>query len=672
MQNREDVEAFIRNFAGTNRFIMDFMLEEVLSHEPEEVQNFLMQTSILTRLSGPLCDAVTGTPGGQEMLENLEKRNLFVMPLDDERHWYRYHQLFADLMQARLHQLGLDQVTRLLSQAAAWCEQDGQFAEAVRYALAAQNIPLAGELITRYWHFATNAGEIETAWSWLNALPSEAVRNSPALGIAFCWVLWLKGRVGTIEAHLADVETAITQQVTTNSDNASDSEFAQLSMHLAILRSIAARYNFNFEAAGMHAERALNLMPENLPIQANAQLRALIYLALASAHDGAGNFEKAVGAYEESIRFSQICRNPSGLGISMRLSGALRLLGRLRAAEKACRDALEYVRAQGMARLPAAGILHVGLSEVLVEQNELKSTEEHITQGIELGKWSGRLDAVKNAAYVLSRLRQARRDASGALKAIKDAESDWTEEPSPLAKAELLGFKARILVRQGAISEAEKCLAEATRLAGKDRGQTRELIDLAATRVMLARSSPEEAIEKLTRSLDTAAKQGLFGVALELRILRCMAQMQKGNTQNAEADLKLALAQAEPEGYARIFLDEGQPMQALIARWLANFGESPLRDYARNLLSQFDADEQANLSEKENTHLTGGLVEPLSQRELEVLQLMAKGMTNPEIARQLIVAAGTIKAHTASIYRKLDTANRTEAAARARQLGILP
>jgi LuxR family maltose regulon positive regulatory protein len=185
----ERVEGFIQEFAGTNRFIMDFMLEEVLSRESEVVQTFLLQTSILSRLSGPLCDAVTGGQNGREVLEMLESRNLFVMPLDDNRNWYRYHHLFADLLQARLYQSGHESVTQLLARAAKWCEQEGQVADAVGYALAGQDYRLAADLISRYWHYTANNGEIETVWAWLEALPEDIVKNSALIGFAYCWVL---------------------------------------------------------------------------------------------------------------------------------------------------------------------------------------------------------------------------------------------------------------------------------------------------------------------------------------------------------------------------------------------------------------------------------------------------------------------------------------------------
>jgi LuxR family maltose regulon positive regulatory protein len=672
MRDREDVLGFIEGFSGTNRYILDYLLEEVLAREPEEVQAFLLQTAILTRLTGPLCDAVTGASGGQEMLERLERRNLFVVPLDDDRRWYRYHHLFADLLQARLHQSLPDLVSPLFARAAEWCEQDGQVSEAVGYALAAKDYEMAAGLIAKYWGAVANDGEIETVWSWLAALPEDAVRNSAPLSLAYCWVLWLRAQIGLIEEHLVDAERAVSELVLPEVGSADEAIYAGLSVQLATLRSFVARYHDEFETASSLAERALSLVPENLPPQANAQLRSLIFLALASAYDGAGDLERSAGAYAETIRWSRLGANAAGLGITIRMIGALRLLGRLRSADAACHEVLEYIQTQGMARLPAAGILHVAMSEVLVEQNDLEAAEAHLAQGIELGKWSGRLDAAKNTAYSLSRLRQARRDASGALVAVQEAESALEEPPAPLARSELLALKARILVRQGSLREAAQCAEEAVHLAGRDRGQTSQLAALAAGRVMLAQCKPDEAVAQLTQSLADAEGCGRLGVALELRILRSLALLQRGDPREAEADLERALALAEPEGYVRIFLDEGQPMQLLLAQWLAHAGASPLRDYAIHLLSQFDAEPHMITAAQEKVSPTGDLVEPLSQRELEVLHLIALGRTNQEIARQLILSTGTVKAHTANIYRKLDVANRTEAVAHARQLGLLP
>ena len=683
MRDCKNVFGFIEGFSGTNRYILDYLLEEVLASQPPEIQRFLLRTSILERLTAPLCDAILAegegaTPSESRLLHQsastldyLEKANLFLVPLDDDRRWYRYHHLFADLLQTRLIQAGPEPAVRLRSRAAEWCEREGQVADAVRYALAAQDYQKAADLVARYWHHAVNDGEIETAWSWLNALPEDVVKNSVVLGVAYCWVLWLTGQMGAIEAHLVDAERALSKGSAAQEFSSDDAADAGFPAHLAVLRSIVARYAFDFDAAVAYAERALRLMPENLPPLASSQLHTLILLALASAYDGAGDLQKAAGAYAETIRWSRLGASATGVGITMRMIGALRVLGRLRAADEACREALKYVQEQGMARLPTSGVLHLAMSEVLLERNDLEAAQANLSQGIELGKWSGRFDAVRNAAPALARLRQAQQNLSGALVAVHEAESALGELAPPLARAELLALRARILARQGALSEAAQCVEDASHLAGRDRGQTQEMITLAAARVMFARGEPEEAIAGLTRSLDAAEASGRLGAVIELRILRSLAFVRRGNGQDALADLERALTLAEPEGYVRIFIDEGQPMQLLLAQWQARTNAGPLRDYVTHLLSQFDAEPRTMTAAQEKASPTGGLAEPLSQRELEVLHLIALGRTNQEIARQLVVAAGTVKAHTASIYRKLDVSNRTEAVARARQLGIL-
>ncbi len=636
MRGREDVDDFIRAFAGTHRFIMDFMLEEVLAGEPEEVQAFLLQTAILTRLSGPLCDAVTGSSGGQEMLERLERRNLFVVPLDDDRRWYRYHHLFADLLQARLYQSGRDPVARLLLRAADWCERDGQIGEAVSYALTAKDYRRAAGLIARYWGPTVNNGEVEAVLSWLHALPEDIVRNSAPLGVAYCWILWLKGQIGAIEPHLVD------------------------------------------------AERALGLVPGDLSPLTNAQLRSVILLALAAAYGGAGDLERAVDACAETIHWSRLGRNASGLaGATYWMVGMLRPLGRLRRADEVCREALHFVKEQGMARLPAAGLLHVVMSEVLLERNDLEAAEAQLARGAELGRWSGRLDAVRNAAPALVRLRQARQDVSGALAAIQEGEAALGEPPSPLARAELLALKATVLVRQGSLSEAAQCVEEAVHLAGRDRGRTGETVALAACRVHLAQCKPDQAVAQLTRSLAAAEGDGRWGTAIEMRILRSLALARQGDTQGAQADLERALALAEPEGYVRLFIDEGEAMADLLRKLAArpartSEGGSCSAQYLATLLAAFGAPGGTVLpsgTERFDREAHSGqspaLIEPLSERELQVLRLMAEGLTNKEIAAKLIIALGTVKAHIHNISGKLGAQNRAHAVALAKELGLL-
>jgi LuxR family maltose regulon positive regulatory protein len=589
MQGREDASDFIQAFSGSHRYVLDYLVEEVLKRQPAHIQSFLLETSILEKLSGPLCDALmTGEKksgeSGQAILEDLERNNLFLIPLDDHKHWYRYHHLFTDLLRSRLQQSAPERIIQLFSRAAEWCQQDGQVAEAVNYALAARDYVRAGGVIAKYWGVIATNGEIETVWSWLKALPENIIRNSAPLSITCCWVLWLKGQIGAIETHLVDAERMYGESVMPKAAIADDESYTLLPAEIAALRSFIARYHAEHETAITHAEHAIQLLSANPLSQAGVQLRSPIYLALATAYNGAGNLQKAVDAYAESIRWSRLGRSATGLAATYLLIKPLLLLGRLRAADESCRDALQFIEEQGMARFPAAGILHVALSEVLVERNEMESAEAHLIMGIEQGRWSGRLDGVRNAAPALVRLRLACGDTSGALKSVQEAEVALGEAPPPLAIAELLALRVKILLQQGSLDEAAQCAHKAVQLAGEDRGQARELANLAAFRVLLARSEPSETIAQMTPYITTTEERGLSGVAIELRILRCLAYLRQGDTESAKADLLRALFLAEPERYIRIFLDEGKPIIKLLSQLRTSKLAPQLKNYVNRLL----------------------------------------------------------------------------------------
>ena len=603
MRDRQDVSGFVAGFSGTNRYILDYLLEEVLAGQPPEIQRFLLYTSVLERLSAPLCDAVLSgdavlpAPAGPPIsspsaavLARLEQANLFLVPLDDERIWYRYHHLFADLLRARLYQSEPARAALLLSRAAAWCEREGLVPGAVSYALAARDYPRAVDLISRYWGLFASQGQIETIHSWLASLPQDLVRGSAALSVAFCWVLWLDAQLGEIEPHLVDAERALDRPALPVRPAAPIEPGAELPAMVATLRSIVARYHLDFPAATAYAERALTLVPKGLPAWEHAQVRSLIFLALGSAYDGVGNLEGAVDAYGETIRLSRLGKSATGVSLTVRLIGLLRVLGRLSAAETACGDALRFVEEQGMSHLPAAGVLYVAMAELLLERNQVEDAEASLARGVELGRRSGRFDAVRNTAPVMVRLRLLRGDVSAARSAVQETETAFGETHPPMAIAELLALKARILLQQGSLEEAARSAEEAVRLAGQDRGQTGEMAALAALRVMLARSAPEEAVAQLARSLTSAETSGRLGTAIELRILRALALARGGDQSAAEADLERALTLARPQGYVRAFLDEGQPLRVLLARWLSQAQPGPLRDYAARLLSQFDSE----------------------------------------------------------------------------------
>ncbi|MHB1317509.1 MAG: LuxR C-terminal-related transcriptional regulator [Anaerolineae bacterium] len=667
MRDRADLDGFIRAFAGTHRYIMDFVLEEVLTREPEEVQAFLPQTSVLARLCGPLCDAVTGTSGGQAMLERLERRNLFLVPLDDDRRWYRYHHLFADLLQARLYHAGPGPVSPLLARAAAWCEQAGQVNEAVAYALRSEDEALAAGLIARHANPAMARGAIDTVWSWLTALPERTVRESAALGVVYCWVLWLRGRVEAIAPPLADAESALARETEARAIPAV--EEAALLSQIATLRSFVARYDGQYAEAIARAEHGLSLAAM-LPAEASAQLSGLAWLALGSSYDAAGRLSEAADAYAETVRLSRAGTNVTGTaGITFRMVGALQILGRLRDAEAALEDCWAYLRAGGLDGLPAAGILHVATGELLLERNAMDVAAVRIREGIALGKGSGRLDGAANAAAPLVRLALIREDPAGALAAIGEAESALPQPLAPLARAQMLALRARVAVWQGALADAEQAVEEALRLVTAEEGQSKVIVTLAALRVRLAQDRGD-AVAELTRCLTDAEAAGRMGVAIELLILRSLALARRGAMPEALGDLERAAALAEPEGYVRLFADEGAPMASLLRRLSARpsrerGSEPPTAQYLATLLASCEAPRAASVPSA-----LGGLIEPLTPREVEVLRLICAGASNRAIAERLVITVSAVKKHTGNILGKLGVSSRTQAMVRARELGL--
>jgi LuxR family maltose regulon positive regulatory protein len=309
------------------------------------------------------------------------------------------------------------------------------------------------------------------------------------------------------------------------------------------------------------------------------------------------------------------------------------------------------------------------MAEVLGERDELEVAQRHVAEGLDLGRGSGRLDAVRNAARALSRLRAARDDLDGALAAVAEAESALGERPSDLMMAELLATRSRILLRAGNASDAARCARQAVNLARLDHGQTGQLAALAALRAQVTPCEPADAVDHLTRALDAAQRRHRWGVVLELHVLRALALADDGDLRRAEHDLEHALTLAAAEGYCRVFLDEGPRLQLLLSRWVRRAGAGPGRELAGRLLAQPGA---GRVGTQTRPDPNGELIDPLSERELEVLHVMALGKTNQQIADRLVVARGTVKAHSASIFRKLAVTNRTQAVVRARQLGILP
>jgi len=682
MRGRKDVLGFIEGFSGTNRYILDYLLEEVLASQPPEIQRFLLHTSILERLTAPLCDAVLANDEGfksrsASILEYLERANLFLVPLDHERQWYRYHHLFADLLQTQLQKsLGAQDVSLLHLRASEWYEQDGLTLEAILHASIASDLERVERLIEQNYMAMAARGEMSSLRYWTGRLPKELIYSRPWLCAYEAESRSWFGELDEADRLLQEAEKSI-QSATSRLDD------RPLAGHLAFVRShISAMRGDTQRAIELALVARDNYPAENLGVQLG------IGVILGYAYFLDGNFPKASETFHATIQSGSAADAVSAT------VGACGLLARLHAVQGRLHEAFDLLQNAGQmaaragAQYPGAeAVVEVGIGGVLYEWNDLGAALEHIERGLRSIQSWGKADLLALAYVTLCRIHHANGDRKATVDTVQKAvELTKTRGFYPEARGAVEAAQVKLWLAQEDLPSAVRWAASIDKkvLSSDDPFRFKdELTQITRARVFIAQNKQDDAIGLLSHLEETARLCGRMGRLIEILILKALATQKLGEAAQALAILAESLALAEPEEYIRVFVDEGSPMQTLLARWLAHAGAGPLRDYAIRLLSQFDAEPYETTAAQKKASPTGdpsarlrqsgqALVEPLSQRELEVLHLMALGRTNPEIARQLIVAPGTVKAHTASIYRKLEVTNRTEAVARARQLGILP
>jgi LuxR family maltose regulon positive regulatory protein len=663
LRGRSDVSAFLAAFSGSHRFVLDYLSEEVLTRQPAEVQAFLLQTSILDRLSGPLCEAVTEQKGSQAMLEALEQANLFVVSLDDERRWYRYHHLFAEVLRSHLFQTQPRLVPALHRRASLWYEQHQLPAEAVQHALAAPDFERASSLIEQCALPLALGGEINTVLAWLNTLPDELVRARPFLCLYHAALLSLTNRLEAAEARLEDAERCVGQGM--------PAEPAQSVLGWVFLtRAGLALFFGEIAQAVSLAHRALTLLPET-----EGDVRSSAILTAASAFLVSGDVaiasEREVVLAEASVHDSG---NPHTAIRGICLLTQLHVLqGRLRVAAA--------VYAQGLQLMPLPEVLQTsnylfycfGLGELRYEHNELDEASQRLAQGMEMIREGMSVEAyvVALGYTAMARLQQARGDPSQALATLDTFTHLATARHfAPHWRAHMAAVRVQLELAQGNLASAISWM-EASGLSCDDPElpypREREYLALARVRIAQGRNDPAgpflpEALHLLDRLLKDAEAKARMGSALEILVLQSLALQVLGDRARALSTLGRALTFAEPEGYVRLFVDEGRPMVALLRQAYAR-GIAP--DYVATLLSVADAPKFPVLAP------AGSLLEPLTEREREVLRLLVKGLSNHAMARELVVTVGTVKSHVNHIYGKLGVQSRTQAIARAHTLHLL-
>jgi LuxR family maltose regulon positive regulatory protein len=684
MRDRQDVAGFIAGFSGTNRYILDYLLEEVLAGQPPQIRRFLLATSILGRLTAPLCEAVLAGDEGEgddrsagvdapwagrsaATLDYLERANLFLVPLDDERTWYRYHHLFAELLRAQLQRsLGAEGVAQLHIRAAEWLAQNGSILEAIHHASAAADEERVERFIEQHYREMVTRGEMSGYRFWTGRLSKELVYRRPWLCIYEAYSHSWFGELNQVDLCLEAAEKHL------QSDRSAP-DVRVMQTYLAYIKSRVTAMRGDLHRAIEFCLAARRYVPAgNLALEFDTRV------TLGYEYFLIGDYANAGQILNEVIRSSiTVGATIYAVAASCILARLYAAQGRLHKTHDTYQIAAQWIPEAGEGHRDATALVAAGMADLSCEWNDLDAALAHAQQGLAWLPFWGKPDDMVLASVTLARIHLARGNTHEAERAVDEAvRLAQTRGVFAEARRAVEVAQVNLWLAQGDLRAAGRWAASLEERYGFEN----ELAHITRARVCIAQNKPGEALRLFSHLEETARTAGRMGRVIEALLLRALALQATGDSHRAELALSECLALAEPAGYVRVFLDAGRPIQLLLAQWVARAGPGPLHDYATRLLSQFEAEphpvaavhEPASPAGDPSTGAGEALIEPLSERQLEVLRLVALGRTNKEIARQLVISPGTVKAHTASIYRKLDVANRTEAVARARQLGILP
>jgi LuxR family maltose regulon positive regulatory protein len=677
MQGHEDTAQLIGSFTGSHRFVLDYLMEEVLEQQPESIQSFLLDTSVLDRLMGSLCSELTGEDNGQPTLEYLEQANLFIVPLDDERRWYRYHHLFHDLLAQRLYQTHPEQIPELHRRASAWYEQNGFADEAIEHSLRAHDLARAAGLIEGCIDTLWGRGEHRKLQRWLDGLPDETLLSRPYLGIFQARFQCNRGQFDAAERTLHAAEMALNS----SSDRAQEIELqisltpsdrVKLQGRAAATRAVLCSFQGDVNGIIQNANRALVSLPRE-----DLTWRGVAAVVLGNAHGFKGDMRAAYEARCEALKACEAAGEVYFVILaSLEVAITLRAQGRLQRTIEICQGQMRVASENGLAQTRIAGWLLAVWGEALAELGDLDGALDRAQRGFRLTERSGDLQMAGWSFMCLMRILLSRGDLATAGETIQRMETLARDaQLPPWVANQMAAWQARLWIAEGNVGAASGWVQDRGLGSGREPKPVQEigyflLSDyVLSARTLIARGRSDEAI-KLLQHLRTAAKAGgRISKAIEIEILQALAYQAGGDEDRTVSALGRALALAEPEGFIRIFVDEGRPMARLLHEAL-RCGIAP--EYVRRLLTAFSADGAKQPETAEYRANPSGLIEPLSERECEVLGLIAEGLTNREIAARLYLSLNTVKVHTRNIYGKLGVNNRTQATARARDLGVMP
>ena len=676
LRGRPDVAGFVAAFSGNYRYVLDYLTDEVLEGQTGQVREFLLETSVLERLSGALCDAVTGRTDSQVMLERVERANLFLVPLDEVRGWWRYHQLFADLLRARLRQEQPSRVLELQRAAAAWCEEHGLADDAVRHALAAGDSATAVRLVEQHVDGLILRSEGATLARWLAELPTELASSRPRLCLAQTFVAVANSDLAAAESPLDAAERAFSHAADEPfepSVGKAASLLVNVPAAIALERAALAHLRGDAEGTAAFASQALAMVGEG-----EWMLDSILHWHLAMAEWLRGRLLQAEHAFESSIaQWRQVGEPTLAAWGSHHLGQVQRVQARQGAALDTYQQALEITTPPGQPALPASGLPHVGMAEVAYQRDELDAALAHVMEGIARCRQFAYSQALAMGLATLAWIRQAKGDQAGALDVIGEAERIAPSSVVTSLLNPVPAQRARLLLAQGEVTAAARWMEERGLGPDDEPGYPREPEYLVLARVLLAQDRPAPALALLGRLHTAAAAQNRAASIIEIQALQALALAAAGDDNAAVNTLAQALMLGCPQGYVRVFADEGAPMSALLGRLVAaqKADHAAARGVPLGCLAQvlraFGEKPDAPGGRRAAAAVPG-LVEQLTARELEILALLAAGTPNPRIAEQLVVSLDTVKKHVSHVLGKLGAANRTEAVTRARQLGLIP